>query len=164
MKRSGLKRGVQVTLCTAWLLACNHALAVREEQTFHVSVTIPTSEFYVLPVNPGFLEREQVMAWNPVSAELSPLREHFDVKNASGSISARLVAEPFLFNGRERIDLAVRFNGQLLSLLETPVVDEQQARVGQRVRLEIAATTPPDGYAPGQYYGTVQLMFDAVNP
>ncbi|MBK5397385.1 adhesin [Pseudomonas sp. TH39(2020)] len=151
-------------MCTAWLLACNHALAVREEQTFHVSVTIPTSEFYVLPVNPGFLEREQVMAWNPVSAELSPLREHFDVKNASGSISARLVAEPFLFNGRERIDLAVRFNGQLLSLLETPVVDEQQARVGQRVRLEIAATTPADGYAPGQYYGTVQLMFDAVNP
>nr|WP_242485132.1 CS1 type fimbrial major subunit [Pseudomonas sp. TH39(2020)] len=145
-------------------MACNHALAVREEQTFHVSVTIPTSEFYVLPVNPGFLEREQVMAWNPVSAELSPLREHFDVKNASGSISARLVAEPFLFNGRERIDLAVRFNGQLLSLLETPVVDEQQARVGQRVRLEIAATTPADGYAPGQYYGTVQLMFDAVNP
>lgn len=164
MKRSGSKLGSHITLCAALLLACNHALAIREEQTFHVSVTIPTSEFYVLPVNPGFLEREQVMTWNPVSAELSPLREHFDVKNASGSISARLAAEPYLFNGRERVDLAVRFNGQLLSLLDTPVVDEQQARVGQRVRLEIAALKPVEGYSPGQYYGTVQLMFDAVNP
>jgi hypothetical protein len=164
VNRSGLKRGNQITLCAALLLACNHALAIREEQTFHVSVTIPTSEFYVLPVNPGFLDREQVMAWNPVSAELSPLREHFDVKNASGSISARLAAEPFLFNGRERIDLAVRFNGQPLSLLDTPVVDAEQARVGQRVRLEIAALKPVEGYVPGQYYGTVQLMFDAVNP
>ncbi|MGF6112278.1 CS1 type fimbrial major subunit [Pseudomonas frederiksbergensis] len=164
MNRSGLKRGIQITLCAALLLACNHALAVREEQTFHVSVTIPTSEFYVLPVNPGFLEREQVMAWNPVSAELSPLREHFDVKNASGSISARLAAEPFLFNGRERIDLKVWFNGESLSLLDSPVVEEQQARIGQRVRLDIVATQPAEGYVPGQYYGTVQLIFDAVNP
>lgn len=164
MNRSGLKRGIRFSLSVVLLLTSSLALAIREEQTFHVSVTIPTSEFYVLPVNPGFLDREQVMAWNPVSAELSPLREHFDVKNASGSISARLAAEPFLFNGRERIDLAVRFNGQPLSLLDTPVVDAEQARVGQRVRLEIAALKPVEGYVPGQYYGTVQLMFDAVNP
>jgi hypothetical protein len=164
VNRSGLKRGIRFSLSVVLLLTSSLALAIREEQTFHVSVTIPTSEFYVLPVNPGFLDREQVMAWNPVSAELSSLREHFDVKNASGSISARLAVEPFLFNGRERIDLAVRFNGQPLSLLDTPVVDAEQARIGQRVRLEIAALKPVEGYVPGQYYGTVQLMFDAVNP
>ncbi|MFL1517781.1 CS1 type fimbrial major subunit [Pseudomonas prosekii] len=164
MKRPGFKRALLVSLVTVLSLTSTHALAIREEQTFHVSVTIPTNEFYVLPVNSMFLEREQVMAWNPVTAELTPLREHFDVKNTSGSISARLADEPFLFNGRERIDLAVQFNGQRLSLLATPVVDEQQARIGQRVRLEIAALKPVAGYVPGQYYGTVQLMFDAVNP
>ncbi|MET1067908.1 MAG: CS1 type fimbrial major subunit [Pseudomonas prosekii] len=164
MNRQGFKRSLAISLGAVLLLTSTLALAIREEQTFHVSVTIPTSEFYVLPVNSMFLEREQVMAWNPVTADLTPLREHFDVKNTSGSIDARLAAEPFLFNGRERIDLAVQFNGQRLSLLATPVVAEQQARVGQRVRLEIAALKPVDGYAPGNYYGTVQLMFDAVNP
>ncbi|MEB0044986.1 MULTISPECIES: CS1 type fimbrial major subunit [unclassified Pseudomonas] len=145
------------------LVSCS-VMAIREEQTFHVSVTIPTNEFYVLPVDPAFLEREQALAWNTVTGELSPLRAFFDVKNASGSVSARLVDDPFLFNGRERIDLQVRFNGHLLSLLDTSVVDEQQARVGQRVRLEIAAVKPAEGYIPGQYYGTAHLMFDAVNP
>ncbi|RLU10354.1 adhesin [Pseudomonas prosekii] len=164
MNRQGFKRSLAISLGAVLLLTSTLALAIREEQTFHVSVTIPTSEFYVLPVNSMFLEREQVMAWNPVTADLTPLREHFDVKNTSGSIDARLAAEAFLFNGRERIDLAVQFNGQRLSLLATPVVAEQQARVGQRVRLEIAALKPVDGYAPGNYYGTVQLMFDAVNP
>jgi len=164
MNRQGFKRSLAISLGAVLLLTSTLALAIREEQTFHVSVTIPTSEFYVLPVNSMFLEREQVMAWNPVTADLTPMREHFDVKNTSGSIDARLAAEPFLFNGRERIDLVVQFNGQRLSLLATPVVDEQQARVGQRVRLEIAALKPVDGYAPGNYYGTVQLMFDAVNP
>lgn len=158
------RRGLYALALGGLMLVSGTVLAIREEQTFHVSVSIPTSDFYVLPVNPVFLEREQTMAWNTVTAELSPLREHFDVKNASGAISARLAAEPYLFNGRERIDLEVRFNRQMLSLLTTPVVAQEEARIGQRVPLEIAALKPLEGYTPGQYYGTVQIMFDAVNP
>lgn len=51
------------------------ALAAREEAVFQVSVKVPTSDFYVLPLNPGFLEREQTLSWNPVTETLSALRE-----------------------------------------------------------------------------------------
>lgn len=148
----------------ALLLVSSLAWGIREEQEFHVSVTIPTNAFYVLPVNSGFLEQEQVMHWNPVTAQLRSLREPFDVKNVSGGVSARLAAMPYLFNGRERIELNVRFNRELLSLLDTPVVNDEQARAGQRVQLEIEAVKPADGYVPGSYFGTVHLMFEAVNP
>ena len=157
---SVLRAGVVIVL----MLVSAGVWATREEKTFHVSVTIPTHEFHVLPVDPLFLEREQVMHWNAVTEQLSSLRAQFDVKNASGGISARLAAEPYLSNGRERIDLEIRFNRQRLSLLDTLVVDPEQARIGHRVTLDIAAPKAAEGFLPGHYYGTVHLIFDAVNP
>jgi hypothetical protein len=156
----------QVLLVTAAGLFCTRALAetLREEHTFEVSVTIPTNDFYVLPVNPEFLEREQKMAYNTVTETLAPLREHFDVKNTAGGISARLAYLPRLSNGFESIALSVSFNGEELSLVDTPVVSEALAKTGQRVPLVIAAVVPDGGYVPGRYYGNVQLMFDALRP
>ncbi|WP_124365974.1 CS1 type fimbrial major subunit [Pseudomonas sp. R1-43-08] len=140
------------------------ALAIREVQVFDVSVTIPTRDFYVLPINPGFLEREQEMAWQLVPGTLKPLREHFDVKNSGGGIAARLNQAPVLSNGPRSIALNVTFNGQVLSLDETLVVPEAEARAGKRVLLEIAAVEPEGGYTPGEYFGSVHLLFDAVRP
>ncbi|OXS23554.1 CS1 type fimbrial major subunit [Pseudomonas rhodesiae] len=141
------------------------AQAVREVQVFDVSVTIPTQDFYVLPITPGFLEREQQMIWDLVPGRLRPLREHFDVKSSAGGINARLGALPTLFNGgRTYIDLSVTFNGQVLSLEDTLVVPQDEARQGKRVLLDISAVEPPDGFTPGDYYGSVELLFDAVRP
>lgn len=140
------------------------ALAAREEAMFHVSVKVPTSDFYVLPVNPGFLEREQVMHWNPVSETLTPLREHFDVKNLLGAVDAYLAYEPVLFNGTDNLALKVTFNQQVLGLSPQRVVEESEARNGKRVLLEIAALKPGGGYLPGQYFGNVQIIFDALRP
>ncbi|WP_268946205.1 hypothetical protein [Pseudomonas gessardii] len=39
-----------------------------------------------------------------------------------------------------------------------------EARAGKRVLLEIAAVEPPDGYVPGDYFGSVHLIFDALLP
>ncbi|CAM2881622.1 CS1 type fimbrial major subunit [Pseudomonas gessardii] len=140
------------------------ALAIREEQVFDVSVTIPTADFYVLPINSQFLEREQEMAWNLVTRTLKPLREHFDVKNSAGGIVARLGQLPTLSNGRRQILLNVSFNGQWLDLADSLVVPADEARAGKRVLLEIAAVEPPDGYVPGDYFGSVHLIFDALLP
>ncbi|MCU1782496.1 fimbrial protein [Pseudomonas sp. 13B_2.1_Bac1] len=141
------------------------ALAIREEHVFDVSVTIPTSDFYVLPITPGFLEREQQLVWDLVPGRLRPLREHFDVKSSAGGINARLGALPTLFNGgRTYIDLNVTFNGQVLSLDDTLVVPQAEASQGKRVLLDISAVEPADGYTPGEYYGSVELLFDAVRP
>lgn len=145
-------------------LSSFQAFAAREEAEFFVSVTVPTSEFFVLPVNPGFLEREQVMSYNPVTERLSPLRELFDVKNVLGGINARLGFEPVLSNGRDLIVLQVTFNGQRLDLTDTLVVPEAEAKAGKRVQLMIAATPPEDGYVGGAYYGSVQIIFDALRP
>ena len=48
--------------------------------------------------------------------------------------------------------------------LSERVVPEAEARVGKRVLLEIAAQKPEDGYLPGQYFGNVQIIFDALRP
>lgn len=140
------------------------ATAAREETEFYVTVTVPTSDFFVLPINPGFLEREQVMNYNPVTERLTPLREYFDVKSVLGGINARLGFEPVLSNGRDLIPLEVTFNGRRLDLIETLVVPEDEAKTGKRVQLMIAATPPADGYVSGAYYGSVQVIFDALRP
>lgn len=140
------------------------AFAAREEAEFYVSVTVPTSDFFVLAINPGFLEREQVMSYNPVTERLSPLREYFDVKNVLGGINARLGFEPVLSNGSDQIPLQVTFNGHRLGLIETLVVPEAEAKTGKRVPLVIAAEQPEGGYLPGQYFGSVQIIFEALRP
>ena len=152
-----------LVFCVLALISAE-AFAAREEAVFYVSVTVPTSDFFVLPINPGFLEREQVMSYNPVTERLSPLREYFDVKNVLGGINARLGFEPVLSNGRDLIPLQVTFNGHELGLIETLVVPEGEAQAGRRVQLVIAATPPEDGYASGAYYGSVQVIFDALRP
>jgi len=149
-------------LCIACLVPL--ARAAVERETFEVFVEIPTAQFFVLPVDPMLVQREQRLDYNPVSSQLSSLRAQFDVKNVSGSIGARLDAEPFLYNGQDRIDLRVTFNERVLDLTSTEVVSSVDAAPGKRVALEIAAIKPAQDYAPGNYYGTVHLVFDALAP
>ena len=150
-------------LLIGWLLATTSQAAV-ERETFEVFVTIPTADFFVLPVDPQLVQREQQLAFNPVSAELSPLHAPFDVKNASGGIGARLDGEAYLSNGADRIDLRVTFNQVPLSQDQTQVVSDLDAKPGKRVGLEIAAIKPPGDYPPGRYLGTVHMVFDALAP
>jgi hypothetical protein len=135
-----------------------------ERETFEVYVNIPTAEFYVLPVDPQLVQREQRLPYNTVTSELSPLRADYDVKNINGSIGARLGEDAYLSNGHDRIDLRVKFNDIALTLDSAQVVSAAQARPGQRVGLEIAAIKPGTGYRPGAYYGTVHMVFDAIAP
>jgi hypothetical protein len=163
-ERRFYKVGLAALLLIVGVLLSAQALAIREVEVFDVSVTIPSHDFYVLPISPGFLEREQQMTWQLVPGRLKPLREHFDVKNSGGGIAARLGNEAILSNGRRSIALNVTFNGQVLNLDETLVVPETEARAGKRVLLEIAAVEPDDGYTPGDYFGSVHVLFDAVRP
>lgn len=150
-----------------WIALCLGlpvAHAAVERETFEVSVSIPTAEFHVLPVDPQFVQTEQTMAFNPVSSELTPLRAPFEVKNIGGAIGARLDQAPFLFNGTDRVDLRVTFNAVELGLARTEVVSSADARPGKRVFLEIAAIKPAGDYRPGRYHGTVHMVFDAIAP
>lgn len=159
-----MKRMFNRASCLLLCLGLTTAQAAVERETFDVSVTIPTADFFVLPVDPLVVQVEQEMAYNPISSQLAPLRAPFDVKNIGGAIGARLDAAPYLSNGTDRVDLRVSFNAVELGLGKTEVVSSHDARPGKRVLLEITAIKPADDYKPGRYYGTVHMVFDAIAP
>jgi len=147
-------------------LASACAFAIVEREIFEVSVTIPTAEFYVLPTEPDWIGREQKLNWDLTAQELSSLRKQFDVKNSNGEITARLIEEPYLSNGRDvdNIALDVQFNRIKLTVHDAPVISETDGKTGKRVELLIATVKPEDGYKPGEYYGSVHMIFEAVAP
>lgn len=149
-------------------VACHSAFAAREVHHFDVFVTIPSQVFYVIPADAGWIHREQQLPWNLATSTLGGLRKYFDVKNEAGSIEARLEGRPYLSNGTPAHDIGLRvlFNGKLLSELESSeVVSMSEAAPGKRVLLEIAPVPPVDGiYKPGSYFGSVNLLFNAVLP
>ncbi|MGG7674879.1 CS1 type fimbrial major subunit [Pseudomonas sp. WC2] len=161
-------KAIPMTLLLPLLvLASERAQAISERETFEVSVTIPTAEFFVLPSEPDWIHLEQNLPFNPDSGQFTPLRKNFDVKNSNGAISARIAAEPYLSNGNgsDNIPLIVTFNQKRLSLDADQVVSDFDARPGKRVRLEVAADQPPEGgYRPGHYYGSVHMIFEALAP
>ncbi len=159
-----VKQWVILNGLIALALASTSALAIQERHSFEVSVTIPVHEAYVLPSEPDWMGQDQLLAWNLVTSELSRLRKNFDVKNLNGGIAARLGAEPYLFNGRNRIDLQVLFNRIPLTLDAVEVVNAMEASAGRRAELDIAAIKPDGGYRGGEYYGTVHLVFDFLAP
>jgi hypothetical protein len=161
-----LKKWMIVTLVAPLWLISSYAFAITERETFEVSITIPAAEFFVLPIDPGWIGREQKLDWNLTAEELSPLRKYFDVKNTNGGIAARLTTEPYLSNGREvdNISLDVSFNQIKLTRDNTVVINEQDGKTGKRVTLVIAAIKPNDGYKPGEYYGSVHMIFEAIAP
>jgi hypothetical protein len=152
------------TVCLT--LSSAYAYAVMERETFEVSVSIPTAEFHVLPVDPGWMGHEQKLHWNLATDELGSLRKQFDVKNTHGAIAARLSEEPYISNGREvdNIALAVMFNRIKLTVDNAQVITASEANIGKRVELLVAAIKPDDGYKPGDYFGSVHLIFEALAP
>lgn len=50
-----------VVLVIVLVLSMSQLEAAVERETFEVSVTIPTADFYVLPVDPQLVQREQVL-------------------------------------------------------------------------------------------------------
>ncbi|MGB3122358.1 MAG: CS1 type fimbrial major subunit [Pseudomonas sp.] len=159
-----MKIAMLALLAMTTLLTGRHVEAAVERETFEVSVIIPTADFYVLPVDPLLVQQEQSLAYNPVSSQLATLRAPFDVKNVAGGIGARLDQDAYLSNGADRIDLRVAFNAVELGLTQAQVVSSAEARAGTRVGLEITPIKPDDDYRPGNYYGTVHMVFDAIAP
>jgi len=159
-----IKTRLRPLALTALLMPWTTAWGAVERETFELYVTIPTADFYVLPLDPQLVQREQRLPFSTITSDLSPLRATYEVKNSNGSIGARLGEEAYLSNGRDRIDLRVRFNGVVLTLDSAQVVTAAEARPGRQVPLEIAAVKPDDDYKPGDYYGTVHMVFDATAP
>ncbi|MHC8317991.1 CS1 type fimbrial major subunit [Pseudomonas sp. LB3P31] len=150
------------------LLTSTWAYAARETHQFEVFVTIPSQAFYVVPADGDWIHREQQLPWDLVTSTLGGLRKYFDVKNVAGTIEARLEGRPYLSNGTDADDIGLRvlFNGKLLDEgKSSEVVSLSEASQGKRVLLEVQPTPPADGaYKPGRYFGSVNMVFNAVLP
>ncbi|MHC8337749.1 CS1 type fimbrial major subunit [Pseudomonas sp. HLT2-19-2] len=150
------------------MLMSASAFATREEHAFEVLVEIPAPSFYVIPSEPDWIHRDQILPWNLSTGTLGGLRKNFDVKHDTSAIEARLESEAYLSNGNDEqnIFLQVKFNGHALSheLPPRKVVSATEAMMGGRFALEIQPKVPVGGFQPGSYYGAVQLIFSAEAP
>lgn len=132
--------------------------------------SVPSTAFYVVPAETGWIGVPQRMEWTPdpvVGGKLSTLRKAFDVKNSSGAIAARLTDSTgaYLSDGTGMIPLEVHFNNKALNQTASQeVISATEAAAGKRVDLTIAAVETGSPIPPGEYTGIVNMTFDAVPP
>lgn len=132
--------------------------------------SVPSTAFYVVPAETGWIGVPQRMEWTPdpvLGGKLSALRKAFDVKNSSGAIAARLTDSTgaYLSDGTGMIPLEVHFNNKELDrAVSQEVISATEAAAGKRVDLTIAAVETGSPIPPGEYTGIVNMTFDAVPP
>ena len=132
--------------------------------------TIPSTSFFVVPAETGWIGVAQRMEWTPSAlsgrGNLSTLRKAFDVKNSSGAIAARITdaSGAYLSNGVAMIPLDVHFNNKELNSVSQEFINATEAAAGKRVDLTIAAADTSTDFVPGEYSGIVNMTFDAVPP
>ncbi|WP_323154211.1 CS1 type fimbrial major subunit [Pseudomonas alvandae] len=143
-------------LSASWVFAANDA-----RSSIHVTANIPNKQFHVQPRNPDF-GKDEYMNYNPVSYELSSIRQTFDVKNTDGSVHAYLDGRSILSNGIVLIPLRVWFNDVLLDEMPREVVDDATSTPGTQVEMFIHANHWPIPRDPGLYTGNFTVVFDAV--
>jgi hypothetical protein len=123
---------------------------------------VPTNGFYVVPVDPDLVNKDQDMSFRPSTGTMGEVNGFFDVRNNNGSVYASLESVPKLIAGATSIDLQVTLNTKLLSTTPQMVVGETESNVNYRAPLNIKAVGST--FAPGDYTGAVTMMFDAVPP
>ncbi|MDD0970657.1 MULTISPECIES: CS1 type fimbrial major subunit [Pseudomonas] len=162
------KQSVAAALMAVTALTSATVWAAREELNFEVFLTIPSRAFYVTPAEPDWIHRPQRLLWDYNTSTLRGLRKSFDLRHDSSAIEARLESTGRLSNGRldEDILLHVKFNGVVMGSDPRPreVLSQAEAAVGKRVLLEIDPIQPLSGFKPGDYNGTVMLLFSAKAP
>lgn len=146
-------------------LALNSSLAFAAGEASHsinIVAHVPTNGFYVVPTDPDLINKDQDMSYNPGTGKMREVNGFFDVRNTNGSVHASLNGLPLLRSGTEQIALKVEFNG--VSLNQTPqlVVGEDESDSVYRAALKI--TPIGTTFNPGDYTGTVAMVFDAVPP
>lgn len=123
---------------------------------------VPTNGFYVVPTDPDLVNKDQDMSYQPTTGKMAEVNGFFDVRNNNGSVHASLESQPKLVAGNTSIDLQVMLNNKQLTLTPQMVVGEAESDVNYRAPLKI--TAKGSNFQPGDYTGSVAMIFDAVPP
>jgi len=145
-------------------LALSSSVFAAGEAKHSISIVahVPTNGFYVVPVDPDLVNKDQRMDHNPSTGKMDEVNGFFDMRNNNGSVHASVVTAPKLYAGSNTIDLKVEVNGKELTTTPQMVVGEAESDVNYRAPLRISAKGTT--FAPGDYTGEVAMMFDAVTP
>lgn len=123
---------------------------------------VPTNGFYVVPTDPDLVNKDQDMSYQPTTGKMGEVNGFFDVRNNNGSVHASLESAPKLISGATTIDLQVLLNNKVLTTTPQMVVGESESDVNYRAPLNIKVLTTNN--VPGDYTGSVAMIFDAVPP
>lgn len=123
---------------------------------------VPTNGFYVVPTDSDLVNKDQDMSYQPSTGKMRDVVGFFDVRNNNGSVHASLESQPKLIAGNTAIDLEVMLNNVQLTLTPQMVVGESESDVNYRAPLKISAKG--SNFQPGDYTGSVAMIFDAVPP
>ena len=145
------------------LLMTGRALAA-EQQMYEVFVDIPAVSFYVLPDDARLLVEAVTLEWDISSGGFAPVRTHFTVLNHNGGFNVKLEEAAVLRRSdrRAQLELEVKLNGTSLSTNSKLIV--AHAKTPTRLALDIKANVPSGGYSPGDYFGSVNLIFEPPAP
>lgn len=146
------------------LLAMTSTAFAAGEASHSVSLVahVPTNGFYVVPTDPDLVNKDQDMSYQPTTGKMAEVNGFFDVRNNNGSVHASLESLPKLVAGSTSIELQVMLNNKELTLTPQLVVGEAESDVNYRAPLKISAKG--SNFEPGDYTGSVAMIFDAVPP
>ncbi|MBK5552129.1 MULTISPECIES: CS1 type fimbrial major subunit [unclassified Pseudomonas] len=136
--------------------------AGEAKHSINLVAHVPTNGFYVVPVDPDLVNKDQRMDFLPTTGAMDEVNGFFDMRNNNGSVHASVVTAPVLYSGASTINLKVELNGKELTTTPQMVVGEDESNVNYRAPLRISATGST--FAPGDYTGEVAMIFDAVPP
>ena len=147
----------------ALLAMSSTAFAAGEaSHSINLIAHVPTNGFYVVPTDPDLVNKDQDMSYSPATGKMTEVKGYFDVRNTYGSVHASLESLPKLVAGNTSIDLQVMLNNKELTLTPQMVVGESESDVNYRAPLKLSAKG--SNFQPGDYTGSVAMIFDAVPP
>lgn len=147
------------------MLALTSSMAFAAGEARHsisIVANVPTNGFYVVPVDPDLVNKDQRMDMLPSTGKPANIEGFFDMRNNNGSVHASVVTAPKLYSGANVIDLQVQVSGKELTTTPQMVAGEAESDVNFRAPLVISAKGTT--FAPGDYTGSVAMVFDAVPP
>lgn len=168
MENTVIKKTLAVAVLSIASLG-SASLQAAEAQNYSIDLqaNIPAENFYVLPVESGWINQVQDMNYDIITKRIQPLQKSFQFKNTSGGIQATLTntdstGKALLSNGATTIPLAVTFNDVALNNTPQAVVTAAAAKDGGRATLRIAQESSAALTATGLFTGQVAMVFEPV--
>lgn len=154
-----IKRSMKAIPAALLVLGSSWAMAA-ETITVQLKADIPTEDFYVRPVAGTDLSQVKTMAWSTANSTLEALKVDLDMKSTAKGIVAHLDAPAELFDGRNKIALAVKVGNTAVTANSPSTVGQAadvKAGMRQTMSIEPAAGS---AFEAGSYTGTVSVVFE----